>query len=347
MVKASRGVRERAGSVLILALWALFFLAALALSVGAHVSSSLGLAEAMMKRVRAYSLATAGVARTAAFIAANTNSWDGLSQDAWNNSAVFKDNAELADGVFSVVYVQTTREDEEAYRHGVIGEERCISIAPGKLSRNLLVALLHHVGGESVTRSGEIADAIIEWTEPRDRRLTGKRESDYYRDLELPYRKHGGSFQSVYELLLVKGIDEDLFERIRPFVTMYGSGDVNVNIAPREVLLCVAVVALTRGRSENRAFLREAERVVDEIVRVRPKRTVSDFREDLSEEGKQAFGSMEGMLSVSSTCFGGIAIGKVGRSRAESDGTDDTGVTEARISFVLDAGGTEQYWHEH
>ncbi|MDP6491790.1 MAG: hypothetical protein QGG69_08500, partial [Kiritimatiellia bacterium] len=57
--------RRRSGSVLILALWVLFFLAALALAVGAHVSAALTLAGFMRQDVRGYHLARAGVTHAA------------------------------------------------------------------------------------------------------------------------------------------------------------------------------------------------------------------------------------------------------------------------------------------
>jgi hypothetical protein len=62
-------------------------------------------------------------------------------------------------------------------------------------------------------------------------------EDDYYEDLEMPYESKDHKFQSIEELLLVRGITRDLFEKVEPFVTVYGEGVVNINTAAREVLI--------------------------------------------------------------------------------------------------------------
>ena len=131
-------------------------------------------------------------------------------------------------------------------------------------------------------------------------------------------------------------MDRDLFERIKPFVTIYGSGRINVNVAPREVLHCVAVF-----KGADRL---QAERAVDEIIKVRPKAKLSDFHQELSEADNRILRSMMGMLTVTSTCFGGTAVGRAGNARAGPGRAD---IAESRIAFVLDADGREQYWHEH
>ena len=46
--------------------------------------------------------------------------------------------------------------------------------------------------------------------------------------------------ESLDELLLVNGMTKDIFERIKDYVTVWGSGMVNINTAGREVLWLLA-----------------------------------------------------------------------------------------------------------
>ena len=65
----------------------------------------------------------------------------------------------------------------------------------------------------------EIADAIIDWRDPDENPGTAGAESEYYQSLQPPYRCKNGPFESVEELLLVKGVTPEL---------LYGT-DVNHN----------------------------------------------------------------------------------------------------------------------
>jgi general secretion pathway protein K len=89
-----------------------------------------------------------------------------------------------------------------------------------------------------------LVPAIIDWTDSDDnvRHLpfikyenTGA-ESGYYNNLETPYGCRNGSLETTEELLLVKGITQDVFERMRDFITVYGDGKININHASKRVI---------------------------------------------------------------------------------------------------------------
>jgi general secretion pathway protein K len=61
-------------------------------------------------------------------------------------------------------------------------------------------------------------------------------ESDYYAGLEPPYRCRNRPLGTIEELLLVKGITPEVFNRIRDYVTVKGDGKVNINSAPKLVI---------------------------------------------------------------------------------------------------------------
>lgn len=89
-----------------------------------------------------------------------------------------------------------------------------------------------------------LVPAIIDWTDSDDNithlpfikfENTGA-ESGYYSNLETPYGCRNGSFETTEDLLLVKGITRDVFERMRDFITVYGDGKININQASKLVI---------------------------------------------------------------------------------------------------------------
>ena len=90
----------------------------------------------------------------------------------------------------------------------------------GKISLNradeaLLRRVLTNVGVTGDEQE-EIADAILDWRDADSMKRLHGAESDFYLGLPEPYAAKNGPFDSVDELLLVRGITRDLF---------FGTGD--------------------------------------------------------------------------------------------------------------------------
>ncbi|MFT5239866.1 MAG: hypothetical protein ACI9OU_000215 [Candidatus Promineifilaceae bacterium] len=107
---------EKRGSVLILALWSLFFLGALALAVAGYVSAALDSARFMRNETQAYFLARAGVDKAVAVVLGDesyyTNFHKSRHPDLRND---FKDQALGEFGSFSVQYAFMSNVSEQAY----------------------------------------------------------------------------------------------------------------------------------------------------------------------------------------------------------------------------------------
>jgi len=114
-----------------------------------------------------------------------------------------------------------------------------------------------------------IVDSILDWRDKDDfHRLNGA-ESDYYQSLSSPYSAKNGDFDSIDELLLVKGVTSELFYGgLKEMVTIYpktgqlekqslGSNRININAAPSRVLLALPqmtddlVLSVLEYRSEQ------------------------------------------------------------------------------------------------
>lgn len=92
----------------------------------------------------------------------------------------------------------------------------------------------------------DILDAIKDWIDEDDEVTGFGAEDSYYQSLDHPYSCRNAPFESIYELLLVKGITPELFygtddgtERIpgiSAYLTIYGDGKININTADDIVL---------------------------------------------------------------------------------------------------------------
>ena len=115
-----------------------------------------------------------------------------------------------------------------------------------------------------------VLDAILDWLDPDDRQRTDGAESAYYGALDRPYDIKNGPFDSLSELRLVKGMTEHMFERLRPFVTVYprspkGITPVNINTADPVVLQAL-------GDQGN-----ISDAIAGDILQARPFRTTQDL----------------------------------------------------------------------
>jgi general secretion pathway protein K len=80
-------------------------------------------------------------------------------------------------------------------------------------------AMLRHVLtnlGVTGDAQEELSDAILDWRDADSMKRLHGAEADYYLHLPEPYRPKNGPFDSVDELLLVRGVTRDLF---------YGTGE--------------------------------------------------------------------------------------------------------------------------
>jgi len=288
---------QRKGSILIVALWVLFFLSALALVLNAYINPQLSLASKLKERAKCYYLAKAGVKKAIQTVALDeTLGYDALKD--LRNDKEFKER-ELDDGVFSV---------------GLMDEERKINI--NKASFGVLKIFFEITTGMSSKDASGIADSIIDWRDAdNDARELGA-ESSYYQALNPPYPCKNKDFEVIEELLLVKGINREIFSKVKDRITVYGQGAVNINTADKLVLESLGMSdALTEKIIHFRNGEDDIEATKDDNVFTNVSSIVDDLRkvEDLSQEEinqlSSAIGS--GLISVASDNFAGRTTGKL------------------------------------
>ncbi|MBW2600165.1 MAG: general secretion pathway protein GspK, partial [Deltaproteobacteria bacterium] len=92
----------------------------------------------------------------------------------------------------------------------------------------------------------DIVDAVRDWIDEDDEITGFGAENIYYEGLEEPYACKNAPLDCIDELLMVKGITEDLYygrgERpgIARYLTVHGEGKININTAPNLVLMALA-----------------------------------------------------------------------------------------------------------
>ncbi|HEY7585692.1 MAG TPA: type II secretion system minor pseudopilin GspK [Candidatus Deferrimicrobiaceae bacterium] len=84
------------------------------------------------------------------------------------------------------------------------------------------------------------ADAVVDWLDNDDAPRVGGAESAYYLSLPFPYRAKNDLFDTLDELRLVRGFTPEKFEKLKPFLTVHSSGAVNLNTAPKELLMALS-----------------------------------------------------------------------------------------------------------
>ncbi len=127
--------------------------------------------------------------------------------------------------------------DDVAMRVTIIDEAGKIDLnaAPETLLGSLFRSL-----GVDETLAVSLADAIVDWRDPDDlRRVNGAEKEDYVAAGK-DYVPRNANFETIEELRLVLGMNDDLFRRAAPLVTVYsGRSGVSSSVAPRAVLMAL------------------------------------------------------------------------------------------------------------
>ncbi len=233
--------REKA-SIIILTLWALCLLSAFAVTLSYGVRQKLLLVKRLDERDRLYTIADAAVKKAQFCLKKQEEKGYDALGDPWSNDAsAFKD-ASVGDGKFSVSYEYTDEIIKDtSIRYGLIDEESKINI--NVINSAVIERLIRGVLNCTDIEAQELAASIVDWRDA-DSFLSiplGSAEDGYYKGLRYPYEAKDADFESFDEVLLVKGIDSEIFRKIKEYITVYGSGRVNINTASKAVLSALGI----------------------------------------------------------------------------------------------------------
>ncbi|MBF0569155.1 MAG: general secretion pathway protein GspK [Candidatus Omnitrophica bacterium] len=237
-------LRCQHGFILIMAMWTLAFLAVLAVSIGFGTRQKVILLGRLEDRSRAQLAAEAGVKKAVAVLL------DDLEENQFMYSASAKarrhnnpaDFAGMTIGDIPVEVVCTSVDETAAKTtkfYGMCDEQGKINI--NTTDRDTLTRLFVHGASLPEDTALKLAEAVLDWRDYGKHEAEGFFSDDYYKNLEHPYAMKEKPFERIDELFLVRGITREIYAAMRPYVTVWGDGHVNVNTAPRQVLLAMGL----------------------------------------------------------------------------------------------------------
>lgn len=231
-----------------LALWSLCLLSVFSVMLGFGVRQKLILSGRMEAKDKLRFIAEAGL-KKAVFELARTpvSSYDSLN-DAWSNNPDTLKEIPIGEGSASVYY-NIQLPGTQGDRYGFVDEESKINL--NRADMQVLERLFQEALG--VNEGGlaeELAASIVDWRDA-DSQLSiplGSAEDAYYRNSQFPYEAKDAEFDILEEALLVKDMSQEIFDRVKDYITVYGSGKVNVNTASKPVLMALGMNEETAGK---------------------------------------------------------------------------------------------------
>jgi general secretion pathway protein K len=217
-------IRSSRGAALILVLLVIALLMVLVLEFDRSVRLEHRAAGNYRDGTAAFYLAKAGLAEGQALLVADllTGSTSDNLTEAW----ALPGETPLGAGVMRV---------------SIVDEERFFPI--NSLVSNNVVNIERVAQFQRLLRALQIddrlADAVIDWIDENDTTLPDGAESDYYALQSPPYRAHNGPIDSLEELRLIKGVTDDVYNRLVPHLTALQSDNIyyiNLNTADPIVL---------------------------------------------------------------------------------------------------------------
>jgi general secretion pathway protein K len=357
------------GSVLIVVIWVITILSILAVSIGIVVSSQVFFVSHYRKQVLAYFIARAGIFQAVGVLDRDKklSPYDALKEE-WSNEPELFYNKQVGDGFFTVGYeyasgIQRPESGNKGSSsfYGVIDEERKININTASASH--LQALFQEVCGVLPGQAKEIADSIIDWRDIDDNPREAGAENSYYKGLSPSYSCKNDKFDLLEELFLVKGVSVSIFYQVKPYLTIYGDGKVNINTASYPVLRGLSLASsLAEKIIRYRAGSDNLEGTEDDGVFTQISTIVNDLskKEPLNQTEISSINNLiaTNAISVSSNHFQVISEGylaDISESSAEAEPAyapmdSGTGRHKYKISrkiiCVIKRNGKIVYWKE-
>jgi len=338
--------KEPTGSILIVSFFVLILITMFTLTVGYAMRQRFQVLSRLDARQKLRLVGEAGVQKAIYVLLksrARPLSFDGLNQGWSRNEAVFKE-VDVGDGFFSVFYdpeISTGQQlnPGEGRQYGLIDEDRKININLIK-SPEVVVRLFTEAASLSKDDAQGLVDSIRDWEDEDDDTFTYGAERRYYKDLSPGYLPRNGKVTTLAEIQWVKGFKPEIYQRIRPYVTLEGSGQVNLNTASRIVLealgflpsLCDRIMAYRAGRDGIEGT--EDDQVFDDLSTVVQLLANGSYLND-NERANFESVARAGMLTVKSHVFSAQVIARL-KYKTQS----------LRVVVIFDEKGVIRRWEE-
>ena len=254
--------RNERGVALIVVLWIFIFLFVVAFDFSSSVREEANGAQRYNDDNQGYYLALAGFQK---------GLYDFLSQSASKQLPSDQRPPDLFDGSW-----REGKLGVGGYRVRLIDEGGKINL--NRIDENALRRIFTNLGIEEPLRS-ILVDSIMDWRDPDDLHRINGAENDYYLSLSPPYTAKNGPFDTVEELLWVRGVTSALFFGyaetgvrqgdnprpigLREIFTVDSPVDrINLRTASAEVIHAMSGIPLEKAR----AFVEERKKLSDQSL---------------------------------------------------------------------------------
>jgi competence ComEA-like helix-hairpin-helix protein len=201
---------RRRGSILVGVLWCMVLLSVLVIGVLHTSRMDLQVVKNYGDRVQAHYLALAGVERAKALLYQDAVTRQQTAKNhtgsLYNDAKDFQD-VPLGRGKFQVFH-RASQQQGGGIIYGISDEESRLNLnsaSPNQLT-NLTGMTSDILGAITVWRSAATQDPAAQDTGNQSAAPQGGANSDYYMSLRPPYLARNGPFQTVRELLMVRGV---------------------------------------------------------------------------------------------------------------------------------------------
>lgn len=196
-------MRSQQGSLLVGMLWCVALLAIVVVGLLHSATLQLRVAKLYGDRIQARFVALAGIEKTKALLeqsnAARKRSAVNHNGELFNAPDRFK-NIRYARGEYSILKAPDNANGRSEAQYGVSDEESRLNV------NQATVEQLSKIRG--LTK--EVAAAIVDFRDENSTPLEGGAEAEYYTGLKPSYVPRDSAYQSMHELLLVRGVTSDL-----------------------------------------------------------------------------------------------------------------------------------------
>lgn len=253
------------GVALVLVILMISIIIAITLHLNISSRSEIYEAANLGDSIRATCAAKSGFYIVETLLADDTNNMDSLNEDWAKLESVSAGSGTLFDGE----YFRLNIEDESGkiLINNLITKENKYNDGIKKLLTGLLSLPEFDLDEQQVR---DIVDAVKDWMD-EDNEVTGfGAENMYYEGLEEPYACKNAPLDCIEELLMIKGITEDLYygtgetPGIAKYLTLHGKGKININTAPNLILKALSDEITDEMVSNMDEFRRDEENNLSE-----------------------------------------------------------------------------------
>jgi type II secretory pathway component PulK len=329
---------RRDASIFIITIWVLTTLSIFALFTARLVTQSALVLSSVEDNEDLHFIVEAGFKKALLVLRSNhyPELFTSLQEQCLDNAKSFKD-IPVGKGKVTVSYRGWDWvEGGEKVCYGFVDEESKINI--NTAPQYVLVRLFQLAAGVSASQAQKIATAIVDYRDPD--KVSGENMPEDFLYSSSPAAIKNDSFEVIEELRLVSGVTEAIFQAVRPFLTVYGNGTVNINTAPVEVL---ESLGLSKQLARKIVLFRAGDDKIQGTADDRLEQETYRYEQTvavalpLTEEEKNQLKELlySGLVSVNSTCVSIHAEGQLNHRHK--------GMT---LECVYELKGRILYWKE-